>query len=51
MGWQVNPNLTGAQLLDLLYDSAYEINYKTEGTVMVINPRGFIDWVKGTTSQ
>jgi subtilisin family serine protease len=51
MGWQVNPNLTGAQLLDLLYDSAYEINYKTEGTVMVINPRGFIDLVKGTTSQ
>lgn len=51
MGWQVNPDLTGEQLLDLIYVSAYEINYKTEGTVMIINPRGFIDLVKGTTSQ
>jgi len=51
MGWQVNPDLTSAQLLDLLYASAYEINYKTEGTVMIINPRGFIDLVKDTTNQ
>ena len=51
MGWQVNPHLTGEQLLDLIYASAYEVNYKTEGTVMIINPRGFIDLVKDTTSQ
>jgi subtilisin family serine protease len=51
MGWQVNPDLTSEQLLHLMYVSAYEVNYKTEGTVMIINPRAFIEMVYLTINK
>lgn len=42
LGWQVRPDLTGPQLLDILYDSAYE----TDEGLMIINPVAFIDMVR-----
>lgn len=44
MGWQVNPSLTGTQLLDILFASAYVNN----DDVKIINPKAFIDMVKRT---
>ncbi len=42
MGWQVNPNLTGKQILELVFNSAYV----TEDGFKVINPPNFIDMVR-----
>jgi subtilisin family serine protease len=47
MGWQVNPDLTNEQILDILFDSAYV----TEDGLKVINPKAFIDMVKLTVTQ
>ena len=44
MGWQVNPDLTYEQMLDILFSSAY-IN---EDGAKIINPPAFIDAVKAT---
>lgn len=42
LGWQVRPELTGRQALDLLLKSAYQ----TESGARIINPREFIRAVK-----
>jgi len=42
LGWQVRPDLTSAQLLDLLFKSAYV----TEDGLKIINPGAFIEMVK-----
>jgi serine protease AprX len=42
LGWQVRPDLTGTQLLDILYRSAYI----TDGGLKIINPGAFIDMVR-----
>jgi len=42
MGWQVNPDLSNAQILDLLYTSVYD----THGPAGIINPKAFINLVK-----
>jgi serine protease AprX len=47
LGWQVRPDLSGAQLLDILFDSAYATN---DG-LKIINPGAFIDLVKLAGSQ
>jgi hypothetical protein len=47
LGWQVRPDLTGAQLLDILFKSAYV----TSGGLKIINPAAFIDTVKLAGSQ
>ncbi len=47
MGWQVNPDLTSSQILDMLYASAYI----TENKMKVINPKAFIDLVKRTIHE
>jgi serine protease AprX len=44
MGWQINPELTGDQLLDMIFASAY----KTDGPADTIDPRAFIDMVRDT---
>jgi len=44
MGWQINPDLTGDQLLDMIFASAY----KTDGPADIIDPRAFIDMVRDT---
>lgn len=44
MGWQINPDLTNTQILELLFDSAYI----TEDRLKVIDPRAFIEMVKLT---
>ena len=47
MGWQINPDLTNAQMLGLLFDSAYV----TDHQMKVINPRAFIDMVRLTVKE
>ena len=47
MGWQINPELTNAQILDLLYASAYETN----NPAGIIDPREFIDLVRLTVNE
>ena len=44
MGWQINPELTGDQLLDMIFASAY----KVDGPADIINPKAFIEMVKQT---
>lgn len=44
MGWQINPDLTWEQMIDLLFESAYKAN---EGTP-IIDPPAFIESVKQT---
>jgi hypothetical protein len=44
MGWQVNPELSADQMVDLLFKSAY----KKGGKVNIINPPEFIKLVKET---
>ena len=46
MGWQINPDLTSAQLLDMIYTSAY----KTDGPADIINPPAFIALVRQTVN-
>ena len=38
MGWQINPKLTNAQILDMLFASAYV----TDNNSRIINPKAFI---------
>jgi serine protease AprX len=45
MGWQVNPNLTGPQMRELLFKSAYVKN-----NAKIINPKEFIRLVKNFKS-
>ena len=47
MGWQVNPDLTSTQLLDMVYASAYVTN----SNMKVIDPQAFIDMVKRTVNE
>jgi serine protease AprX len=47
MGWQINPDLTNSQILDMLYASAYETN----NPAGIINPKGFIDLVRNTVNE
>lgn len=47
MGWQVNPDLSNEQILDLLFASAYT----RESGEKIINPKAFIERVKGTVSK
>lgn len=42
MGWQINPDLTSEELLDMLFASAYV----TEGNAKVIDPQAFIEMIK-----
>jgi len=44
MGWQINPKLTGEQLLDMVFASAY----KTGGPADIIDPKAFIEMVSDT---
>lgn len=44
MGWQVNPELTSDQIVDLMFKSAY----KTSDKAMIIDPPEFIKLVKAT---
>ncbi len=41
MGWQIRPDLTGPQMMDLIFQSAYD-----QGSLKVINPPAFISAVK-----
>jgi len=43
-GWQINPKLTGEQLLDMIFASAY----KTGGPADIIDPKAFIEMVSDT---
>ena len=47
MGWQVNPDLTNEQMLEMLFASAYV----TEDGLKVIDPKAFIDRVKLTVQN
>ncbi|HSK87698.1 MAG TPA: S8 family serine peptidase [Anaerolineales bacterium] len=47
MGWQIDPDLTSADLLDMVFASAYV----TEGNVKIINPPAFIDKVKSSLNE
>ena len=47
MGWQINPELTGDQLVDMIFASAYE----TDGPADIINPQAFIDLVRQTVND
>jgi hypothetical protein len=47
MGWQINPELTADELLDMLFASAY----KTNGPADIIDPRAFMDRVKRTVDE
>ena len=42
LGWQVRPELTSSQMLQILYESAYV----TDDGLKIINPGAFIDMVK-----
>jgi serine protease AprX len=42
LGWQVRPDLSGSQLLEILYDSAYI----ADGGLKIINPEAFMNMVK-----
>ena len=44
MDWQINPKLTGEQLLDMIFASAY----KTGGPADIIDPKAFIEMVSDT---
>jgi subtilisin family serine protease len=47
LGWQVRPDLTSSQLLDLLYNSAHV----TDNGLKIINPGAFIDMVRHANNQ
>lgn len=47
MGWQINPDLTAEELLELLFSSAYV----TEGNAKVISPPAFIEMVKLSSNK
>jgi subtilisin family serine protease len=47
MGWQVNPQLTNSEIVDILYDSAYEMKTGEK----IIDPQAFIDKIKHTMNE
>jgi hypothetical protein len=47
MGWQINPELTSDQLLEMIFASAYV----TDTNIKVIQPKAFIDMVKRTVND
>lgn len=47
MGWQVNPDLTGFQLLDMLNASSYE----TSSAAKIIDPKVFVDMIRQTIHE
>jgi subtilisin family serine protease len=47
MGWQINPKLTGDQLLEMIFASAYKI----DGPADIIDPKAFIDMVRDTIKK
>lgn len=47
LGWQINPELTNTQILDMLFASAYV----TEDGMAVIDPRAFIEMVQRTVPE
>jgi hypothetical protein len=47
LGWQINPDLSSSELLDMLFDSAYV----AEDGAKVIDPRAFIDLVRHTVVE
>ena len=47
MGWQINPSLTGSQLLKILYSTAYVNKDK----LSIVDPKAFIDGVRLTISD
>lgn len=47
MGWQIDPDLTGPELLDMLYATAHV----TEDNQKIIHPKAFIEMVRRTASH
>ena len=47
MGWQINPELTGEQMKDLLFESAYI----TDDGAKIINPQQFIELIVQTIPE
>ncbi len=47
MGWQLNPDLTNSQILNLLFDSAFI----TESDEKIIDPTAFVEEVKLTINK
>lgn len=47
LGWQIQPDLSGAQMLEILFDSAYS----TPDSLKIINPEAFIQMVKLTGGE
>jgi serine protease AprX len=47
LGWQIRPELSNSQMIDLLFKSSY----KTADGLQVINPEAFIAMVKSTTMK
>lgn len=49
IGWQINPDLSVEELLDMMYTSAYKFDGITRGGL--INPKGFVQAVKSTLPE
>lgn len=47
MGWQINPELSSSQILDILFASSYT----RDGGIKIIDPVAFIDMVRSTESN
>lgn len=47
MGWQLNPDLTNSQIMNLLFDSAFI----TKSGEKIIDPTAFIEEVKLTINK
>lgn len=47
LGWQIRPDLSGSQLVNIIFDTAYI----TDSGLKIINPGAFIDMVRRTKSQ
>ena len=47
MGWQINPELTGSELMDMVYASAYV----ADNNQKIINPKAFIEMVRLTVKK
>lgn len=47
LGWQIDPDLSNSQILELLFTSAY----RTEDGLFVINPKAFIEMIRSTNDK
>lgn len=47
LGWQIRPDLSGSQLVNIIFDTAYI----TDSGLKIINPGAFIDMVRRNKSQ